>query len=112
MTQSSLHATHIRLYISLTRLWLEHLDQMHQIEEFPHPKHGAPSGHDVEGILGDKIGPVRRQRAQAAAAVMEPGSVLVPVLATHDQIKFLAEQRMVWVRYPERSALNVTMRRS
>jgi hypothetical protein len=43
---------------------------------------------------------------------MEPGSVLVPVLATHDQVKLLAEQRMVWVRYPERSALNVTMRRS
>ena len=85
---------------------------MRQIEEFLDPKRGAPSGHDVEGIFGDKIGPVRRQRAQAAAAVMEPGSVLMPVLATHDQIKLLADQRMMWVRYPERSALNVTMRRS
>jgi hypothetical protein len=85
---------------------------MRQIEEFLDPKRGASSGHDVEGIFGDKIGPVRRQRAQAAAAVMEPGSVLMPVLATHDQIKLLADQRMVWVRYPERSALNVAMRRS
>jgi len=85
---------------------------MRQIEEFLDPKRGAPGGHNVERIFGDKIGPVRRQRAQAARAVMEPGPVLMPVLATHDQIKLLADQRMVRVRYPERSALNVTMRRS
>ena len=31
-------------------------------------------------------------------------------LAPHDQIEFLAEQRMVRVRHPKRSTLNVTMR--
>ena len=85
---------------------------MRQIEEFLDPKRGAPGGHNVERIFGDKVGPVRRQRAQAASAVVEPGPVFMPVLATHDQIKFLAEQWMVRVGYPERSALNVTLWRS
>ena len=76
------------------------------------PERGPPGGHDVEGICGDKVRPVRRQRAQMASTVMEPSPVLSPVLSTLDQIKFLAEHRMVRVRYPKRSALNVTMRRS
>jgi hypothetical protein len=43
---------------------------------------------------------------------MEPGPVLAPVLATHDQIEFLPEPRMVRMRHPKGSTLNVTMRRS
>lgn len=85
---------------------------MRKFKEFRDPKHSPPGGHDVEGIFGHEIGPVRRQRAQMAGAVMKPSPVLPPVLATHDQIKFLAEQRMVRVRYPKWSALNVSMRRS
>lgn len=45
-------------------------------------------------------------------AVMEPGPVLTPVLATLDKFKLLTEEGMMRVRHPERSALNVTMRRS
>ena len=34
---------------------------MRQIEEFLQPKRGAPGGHDVEGIFGYEVSPVRRQ---------------------------------------------------
>jgi len=85
---------------------------MRQIEEFLQPKRGAPGGHDVEGIFGYEVSPVRRQRAQAAGAVMEPGPVLTPVLAPHDEIKFLADQGVVRVCDAEASLLNVAMRRS
>ena len=85
---------------------------MRQFEEFRDPKRGPPGGHDIERIVGNEVGPVRGNRAQTALTVMEPRPVLAPVLASHDQIEFLAEQRMVWVCYPKRSALNVTMRRS
>lgn len=43
---------------------------------------------------------------------MEPDPVLPPVLGANDQLEFLSEQRVVRVRYPERSALNVVKRRS
>lgn len=85
---------------------------MCQFEEFLSPKCGPSGRHHIEGVLGDEVGPVRRQRAQTASAVMEPGPVLTPVLATLDQIKFLAEQWMVRVGYAKRSTLNATMRRS
>ncbi len=85
---------------------------MRQFKQLLSPKRGPPRGHDVERIVGNEVGPAPRNGAQTASTVMEPGPVLAPVLATHDQIKFLAEQWMVRVRYPKRSALNVTMRRS
>ena len=85
---------------------------MRQIKQFLSPKRGPSGGHDVERIVGNEVGPARRNGAQTASTVMEPSPVLAPVLATHDQIEFLAEQRMVRVCYPERSTLNVTMRRS
>ena len=85
---------------------------MCQLKEFMGPERGPPRSHDVERICGDKVSPVRGQGAQMAGPVMEPRPVLTPVLATHDQIKFLAEQWMVWVRHPKRSALNVIMRLS
>ena len=85
---------------------------MRKFKQFLDPKRRLPGGHDVKGIFGHEIGPVRRQGAQMAGAVMKPSSVLTPVLATLDQIKLLAEQWMVRVRYPQRSALNVSMRRS
>lgn len=85
---------------------------MRKLKQFLDPKRRPPGGHDVEGIFGHEVGPVRRQGAQMAGAVMKPSPVLTPVLATLDQIKFLAEQGMVRMRYPKWSALNVTMRRS
>jgi hypothetical protein len=85
---------------------------MRKREEFMDPERGPPGGHDVEGICGDKVGPIRRHGAQMASPVMEPSPVFTPVLATHDQIKSLTEQRMVRVRHPKRSALNITTRRS
>jgi hypothetical protein len=85
---------------------------MHQIKQLLRPKRGPPGGHDVERIVGNEIGPVRRNGAQTARTVMEPGPVLAPVLAMHDQIEFLSKQRMMRMRHPERSTLNVTMRRS
>ena len=92
--------------------WSDDPDQLRQFKQFLSPKRGPPRGHDVERIVGNEIGPVRRNGAQTASTVMEPGPVLAPVLATHDQVELLSEQRMVRVRHPERSALNVTMRRS
>jgi len=85
---------------------------MRQLKQFLSAKRGPPRGHHVERIIGNEIGPVRRNRAQTASIVMEPGPVLAPILATHDQIEFLAEQGMVRVRHPKRSTLNVTMRHS
>ncbi|WP_256735216.1 hypothetical protein [Variovorax sp. dw_954] len=85
---------------------------MDQIEQLLDPKRRPPCGHDIEGILGHKVSPARRQRAQTASGVTKPRPVLAPILAAHDQIKFLAKQRMVRVRYPKRSALNAAMRRS
>lgn len=85
---------------------------MHQFKQLLSSKRGPSGGHDIERIVGNEVGPVRRNGAQTARTVMEPGPVLAPVLATHDQIEFLAEQRMVGVRHPKRSTLNVTMRRS
>ena len=43
---------------------------------------------------------------------MEPSPVLTPVLAPHDEIKFLADQGVVRVCDAEASLLNVAMRRS
>jgi hypothetical protein len=43
---------------------------------------------------------------------MEPGPVLTPVLRTRDQIKLLAEQRVVRMRYPKSLGLNRRLRRS
>jgi len=85
---------------------------MRQFEQFLSPKRGPPRGHDVERIVGNEVGPAPRNGAQTAGMVMEPGPVLAPVLPPHDQVELLAEQRMVRVRHPKRSALNVTMRRS
>ena len=92
--------------------WSDDPDQLRQFKQFLSPKRGPPRGHDVERIVGNEVGPTRRNAAQTASTVMEPGPVLAPVLATHDQVELLSEQRMVRVRHPERSALNVTMRRS
>jgi len=83
---------------------------MRQFEQFLSPKRSPPGGHDVERVVANEVGPVRGNGAQTASAVMEPGPVLAPVLATHDQVEFLAKQRMVRVRYPEGSMFNVTMR--
>ncbi len=85
---------------------------MRQLEKFLSPQRCPSVGYDVEGIVRDEVGPVRRHRAQMASAVMEPGPVLTPVLAPHDQVELLTEQRMVWVCHPKRSTLNVSMRRS
>jgi hypothetical protein len=47
-----------------------------------------------------------------AGGVMEPYPVLTPVLGAKDQFKFLTEEGMVRMGYPETSALNVVNRRS
>ena len=85
---------------------------MRQFEEFLDRNAARPAATTLKGIFGDKVGPVRGQGAQMAGIVMKPRPVLSPVQTTLDQIKFPAEQRMMRVRYPKRSALNVTMRRS
>ena len=107
-----LRKAHILLYIAAASSWSDRPDQMHQFKQFLSPKRGPSGGYDIERIVGNEVGPVRRNGAQAARPVMEPGPVLAPVLATHDQIEFLAEQRMVHVRHPKGSTFNVTMRRS
>ena len=76
------------------------------------PQRRSPGRDDVEWIVGNEIGPVRRHGAQAAHAVMKPGPVLAPVLPPHDQVEHLTEQRVVRMRHPKRSSLNVSMRRS
>jgi hypothetical protein len=48
---------------------------------------------------------------QATLAVVEPNPVFTPVEAIGDQFEFLLKQRMVGMRYPETSPLNVAMRR-
>ncbi len=85
---------------------------MRQVKEFLNTKLRPPCGHDVEGILGNKVGPVRWYGAPTASAVMEPGPVLTPVLGTRDQIKLLAEQRVVRMRYPKGLGLNRRLWRS
>ena len=85
---------------------------MCQLKKLLSPQRRPSVGNDVEGIVSNEIGPVRRHGAQTASAVMEPGPVLAPVLAPHDQVELLTEQRMVWGRHPKRSTLNVSMRRS
>lgn len=85
-------------------------DQLHQFKQLLSPKRGLPRGHDVERIASNEVGPAPGNGAQSASTVVEPDPVLAPVLATHNQIEFLAEQRMVRVRHPKRSTLNVTMR--
>ena len=85
---------------------------MDQFQEIVNAQRGPPVGHDIERIFCYEVGPVRRQGAQLAGPVMEPGPVLTPVLATLDQFELSTEERMVRVRHPKRSALTVTMRRS
>ena len=85
---------------------------MHQFKQFLSPKRGPSGGNNIERIVGNEVGPVRRNGAQTARTVVKPGPVLAPVLATHHQIEFLSKQRMVWMRHPKRSTLNVTRRRS
>jgi hypothetical protein len=86
-----LQSAHILLYTAAANSWSDRPDQMHQIKQFRRPKRGPPGGHDVERIVGNEVGPVRRNGAQTAGTVMEPGPVLAPVLASHDQIEFLTE---------------------
>jgi hypothetical protein len=43
---------------------------------------------------------------------VKPNPVLTPVLAAKDQFKFLAEQGMIRMDYPETSALIVASRRN
>ena len=85
---------------------------MHQVKEFLDTKLRSPGGHNVERILGNEIGPVRWYGAPTASAVVEPGPVLTPVLDARDQIKLLAEQRVVRMRYPKGLRLNRRLRRS
>ena len=85
---------------------------MHQIKEFLNTKLRPSGGHDVEGILGNEAGPVRWYGAPTAGDVMEPDPVLAPVLGTRNQVKVLAEQRVVRMRYPKGLLLNRRLRRS
>lgn len=81
------------------------------------------NGHGLWSCLKDALTRLQPTRPVARATrcrvagcrpfvEAEPGPVLVPVLAPGDQIKLLAEQWMVRVRHPKRSALNVIMRRN
>jgi hypothetical protein len=107
-----LQKEHILLYTAAASSWSDRPDQLHQFKQLLSPKRGPSGGYDIERIVGNEVGPTRWNGAQTASAVVEPGPVLAPVLASHDQIEFLTEQRMVRVRHPKRSTLNVTMRRS
>ena len=108
----TLQFAQIRLYTAAASSWSDRPDQTDQFKQLLSPKRGPPGSYDIERIVGNEVGPTRRNGAQTASTVVEPGPVLAPVLATHDQIEFLPEQRMVCVRHPKRSTLNVTMRRS
>ena len=83
---------------------------MYQVKQFLDTMLRPSGGHNVERILGNKIGPVRRYGAPTASAVMEPGPVLTPVLSTRYQIKLLADQRVVRMRYPKGLGLNRRLR--
>jgi hypothetical protein len=63
---------------------------------------GSASGDHHKSIWGDRIGPTGWQRAQNILCVMKVHAVFAPVMAINDQFKLLPEQRMKWVRYPER----------
>ena len=72
----------------------------------------ASSGYNVERVFGHGTRPVGWQRAQTVGNIVKPNPVLTPVLGAKDQFKFMAEQRMIRMRYPETSALIVASRRN
>ena len=94
------------------RSWLPFPDQADQFEQLFDAKRGASSGDNVERILSHLARPIGRHRAQAVRNVVKPNPILAPVLSTKDQFKFVAEQGMIRMGYPETSALIVANRRN
>ena len=87
-------------------------DEASQIEKLLSPKRSPTGGNDIERVLRDEIRPGRRNGAQTALTAPKECTVLVPVLATHDQVELLPEERVVRVGNPKKSSLDGPKRRS
>jgi hypothetical protein len=76
-----------------------HLRKLNQIL----PTEGTSAGSNSDKwIRWNRIRPTRWQRAQCTLSILEVDTVLTPVMAIHDQLILLLEQRMKRVRHPER----------
>jgi hypothetical protein len=106
----SLRSAQYSHYIEGAGLWLDGLDQLHQLEEFLGPERGTSPRHGIERVLGDHVGPDRRHRVRTTCRVVEKDPVFAPVARTLDQIELLAEQRMVGMGDAKRLSLKVAMR--
>jgi hypothetical protein len=89
---------------------LRPLHQFRQLQQILILEQTPSRGHRHKRIGGDRRGPARRNRAQAALRVVEVNSILAPVMAIGDQLEALAFQWMVRVNDLEGCGLVVAMR--
>ena len=91
-----------RSRIPPTPAWLQHLDQIGEREQIGHTERGSPRGHNHKRILGDNVGPTGRNLPQSAGVVVEINAMASPAVAVRDELVLPSEQRVVWMRDPER----------
>jgi hypothetical protein len=99
------------LYTSPYALHLQTLNLAGQLDQLRHPKQRASLRHCHNPINPVRIGPTRWQRAHPTFSVPKPDPILSPIPASGDQLKLLLEQRMIEMRYSDRSLLSAPLRR-
>jgi hypothetical protein len=111
VTTFALQSRRLFLYTSRYALHLQALDLAGQLEQLRHPEQRTPRPHCYKLINPAGIGPTRWQRVHATFLVPKPDAILSPIPAARDQLKLLLEQRMVGMRYSDRSSLSAPLRR-
>jgi hypothetical protein len=81
---------------------LQHLDQVGEREQIGRTERGPPGGHYHKRIVRDNVGPTGRDLPQPTCVVVEIDAMAPPAMAVRDELVFPSEQRVVWMRYPER----------
>jgi hypothetical protein len=111
LTTFALQSRHLFLYTSRYALHLQTRDLAGQLEQLRHPEQRASCPDCYKLINPACIGPTRWQRMYATCFVPKPDPILAPIPAARDQVKLLLEQRMVGMRYSDRSSLSAPLRR-
>src|SRR5215472_6303139 len=110
-TTFALQSRHLFLYTTRHAPRLQSLDLADQLNQFSHPEQRASRRHGLKPINPARIGPTRWQRLHTTFSVLKPDSILSPIPTAGYQLKLLLEQRMVGMRYSERSLLSALLRR-
>ena len=80
-------------------------DQIGQLQQVRRAERRPTSGNPHKRVLGDRVGPGRRQAGQLAGLVEEVDPVVTPVLPTLDELELLPEPRMETVRHSHQARM-------